>query len=546
MKKIGILLLVLSQFSYAQLGDQSYLKEYKTAVQFFADAKYEQASVKFLNLMDAKYQNPMVPYVYFYQALSLKNRNRNYQARNTFNQLFERFPEWEKTSEAKLIFAELNFKEQYYFEALKSLDAVIEKKLQENKNSLFKTYIPQIQKLSLLKELYAKYPQNKFLATHIVSVIQSNRYPTKEDLQLSDQLTNRFGLNNTAKSTKSTKAEIKKKQIKVALLLPYSLEKNLNKTLENQYIYDFTAGFEIAVNELKLNQLEINKLVFDINNDNTSINRLLSNPDLEHLDAVVGPLYAQPNALIKSKLEQKGILQIHPFSTNKKVTENTNNIFLAQTSIDTQMEQCLQFIQAKSVSKNVLIFHNHSKKDSSLADAYKKIAQQKGFVLGKSQIFNPKSFNLEKEKGNVFFIGSEKSCEQFLFLCKQKNIKLPILLYVTEGNGSVLKEIENEHEVFWVNPEYVDQELSNVREFQKAFLEKMSSLPSYYAYLGHDIAQLLAYTLKDGKNLVSINSARNHREANFLLNGFSYSVKEKDNQNFKIYSLRMGIITDAR
>ena len=105
--------------SYGQvLNDQAYLIEYKKAVQLFANSQYEQAGQKLTALSDKNYTNPMVPYAYFYNALSAKNKGNSYQSRVIFRSLFENFYDWDKINEARIIYAELNFGENYFEEII--------------------------------------------------------------------------------------------------------------------------------------------------------------------------------------------------------------------------------------------------------------------------------------------------------------------------------------------------------------------------------------------------------------------------------------------
>ena len=89
MKKAFIIVLGLISSGYGQqLNDQAYLIEYKKAVQLFANSQYEQAGQKFAALSSKNYTNPMVPYAYFYNALTAKNKGNLYQSRVIFRSLF--------------------------------------------------------------------------------------------------------------------------------------------------------------------------------------------------------------------------------------------------------------------------------------------------------------------------------------------------------------------------------------------------------------------------------------------------------------------------
>ena len=154
MKKGLILLFFTVLNASGQIDDQTYLIEYKKAVQLFANSQYEAASQKLAPLCSNSYSNPIVPYSYFYSALSSRNRGNNYQSRVIFRQLFENFNDWDKINEARINYADLNFSENYFEEALKNIELINDTAFNDLKKSMLNHYIPKIQSISNLKDLY--------------------------------------------------------------------------------------------------------------------------------------------------------------------------------------------------------------------------------------------------------------------------------------------------------------------------------------------------------------------------------------------------------
>ena len=80
-----------------------------------------------------------------------------------------------------------------------------------------------------------------------------------------------------------------------------------------------------------------------------------------------------------------------------------------------------------------------------------------------------------------------------------------------------------------IYPEFVSKEKEQVRNFEKLFLEKMATQPSFYAFAGYDLVYFFGKMLKDGKDIFKLNIESGAYEDDYLLGGFDFSGKIKEN-----------------
>lgn len=537
MKKTLLVFLIFSSQSWAQqLGDQSYLLEYKKAVQLYADNQYDAAASKFSQLCNKNYQNPIVPYAYFYNVLNQKGNKNNYQARVISKQLIEFFPFWEKLDDARMVYAELNFIDGFNEEALKQLSYIQDKKYDKTKKGLLNQYIPKIKYIATLKELYNKFPSEKVIALNLVEKIQANRYNTKEDLELSDMLTNRFKFKDKVAVDIPRKSTIVDSSIDFGLLLPFNISENKTELGSNKYIYDLYAGMKMAADELKAEKVNVKINAFDIKKNKLEMMKLEKNSTFKNLDVMVGPLYAEPNEILKKYVDINKSIQVHPISNNLDLLNNGANVFLAQSSLELQAKSALSLMATKGGKKTVSILYSGSKKDSTLAYTYKKMAESGNWTVNFIGNIESKTYNLSTEKGHVFYTGDEKNGSKILSFLGQKN---PNCEFLSTGNTfNVEKLIKNiAHEkINLLFPEFIDYRKDKVKEFQKTYYQKMSAMPSYYGYLGYDMVIYFSKMLKDGKDIFKLNIEAGSYQDDYLLSGFDYSKKIKENTIVPILS----------
>lgn len=536
MKKVFIIVLGLISTGYGQqlLNDQAYLIEYKKAVQLFANSQYEQASQKLAPLCSKNYSNPIVPYAFYYHALSAKNKGNLYQSRVIFRSLFENYYDWDKINEARIIYAELNFGENYFEEGLKSIEAIQDKEFDDLKKEILNNHIPKVKSISTLKELYFKFPTQEILARNLVEKIQANRYNSKDDLEISDMLTNRFKLkeipkNKNSKSSNNNEKIRNETSLDFGVLLPFNLSDLANSAGANKYTYELYEGMKIAVDQLKSEGIIINLHAYDVKKSRSDFQSLEKRDGFKNLDLIVGPLYPEPNdEAVEFALNNK-IIQVHPLSNNLSLLKDGNNVFLMQPSHLQQSKKTLEYVSSLNTKKTVSIYFGNAKKDSLFASIYRAEAIKKGYVITAFKKFSGNLQKLAPENGHVFLAADNNQGVRFLQSISFSKITSEVVCTAASFAWESTKSSMFTENISLIFPEFVAKEKENVRSFEKIFLEKMASQPSFYAYAGYDLLLFFGKMLKDGKDIFKLNIDSGEYKDDYLLSGFDFSGKIKEN-----------------
>ena len=412
---------------------------------------------------------------------------------------------------------------------------IYDKNYKSTKDQISNAYIPKISNLVILKDLHTKFPEERSIAQRIVEVVAKNRYSSKTDLELSDNLTNRFKLNQKKTETKpKTKSNIDalsdKVNINMGLLLPFDITENTINIGQNRYIYEFYKGMQIANVHLGAQKINVNILAFDVSKDKLGFQTAERSKGFKNLDVIIGPLYSGSNAIAEVFSENNKIIQVHPFSTNKSILDNNNQAYMAQPSASLQANEGISYLKKQNRVKSLSIYFGANKKDSLTAINFKQDAQKAGFTINGFGAFDGKIIKGNAEKGYIYFAGSESLLARFISIFQSKSNTAPILATVPGTQLENIAKVISTVSVSLICTDFVDVKKDNVRAFQKDFFDKMNVMPSYYAYLGYDIAKYFATMLKDGRDIYKLNIEAGPYTEDLLLSGFDLSKKTKENQ----------------
>lgn len=541
--------LFLSYSAIAQqqtgLSDNDYLLRYKKAVQFYADQKYLEAREILLPLTNKKYENTISPYAHYYYALSAFKLNKFYDARTILKQLFERFPDWRKIEEATYLYANVAFAENKPDEALQYLDRISSKAWRQEIENMEYIYLSKIKELSHLKQLYQKSPDNPVLAQLIVDHIQNSKNASREDLELSDQLTNQFNLggNSEKKSSKKSKKE-DDAVINVAIMLPFRLfEFDPNRTNRaNQYIYDLYAGMRLAQEKLASEQINVNIHAFDIERDVKHANDIINTRGFDKVDLIIGPLYPEVNKVANNFVKSNDAIQVHPLSNNQQLVSNDKNAFLVSPSYETQAAKAIEYIVNEKSARTVTIYYGNTRKDSTFAYIYRDRALEKGLnVLAIKKYINTDDVDTKRKPDHIFIAGSEQTLgPKIISALDKKRIVAPIIAASSafDFEGSSLNIFNRD--LYLIQLDYMDRDKEEVKNFRSAYINSQNIAPSYYGYLGYDMLLFYGRMLKSGKNRFRNNLDSIEYTQGYTLDGFDYTNRSNENKIVPIIKYQDG------
>ena len=194
----------------------------------------------------------------------------------------------------------------------------------------------------------------------------------------------------------------KKKDIKIALVLPFKLDETLNIDVVNlaksnsnfplslELAIDFYLGFKKAINYLVTDEFKINIELFDIpDNDSLKLKELEKNTIFKELDFIFGPFFAGGFKSISKKAKEFNIPIISPTTQQNKILHD--NIYTSKTNpsqyslIESLADYCIDSL--KNINANILLatISDKDKKETDFVNAFKIRYNEKLKLLGKTK-----------------------------------------------------------------------------------------------------------------------------------------------------------------
>lgn len=545
---ICLLTFGISTSNAQKIAPVSPSNQYKKAVQLYVNEQYQEAFPIFTSLSNRAQSDALTPYAVYYSAL-ISFKQKNYiQARVMLRQQMEKFPNWEKLDDTYYLYALANHADGYHDIGLEYAQKITDPTLIKEVENAQSHYLKEVLDLNLLKKWYQKYPQVLPLNFQLVQAIQNKEYPTKQELELSDLLTNRLRTRseNTASSSKEP-VKYKPREnntIDMAVLLPFNLDtfdpKQINRT--NQYIYDLYLGMQMAQEDAKKKGMKIKLHPFDIGNSTEEIDRLVQSGVLEQMDVLVGPLYPAANEVVADYLTTHAILQIHPISNSQSLTEKSGNAFLAQPSYEAQAQKALEFSRGLGISKTVSIYHGTSRKDVLFAETYAKKAKDLGWnVLEIAPFVDEKSIHTNKgTPASVFLVGDSNFAPKVARVLRK--FKMDPVLFTTASSfnlGTASKEFLQSN-LYVIYPEFIATQKQEVTSFKSKYINKVGLAPSFYSYLGYDITYFFSKILQKTKQTTRQKLDSIDYTQGYHLSGFDYTKGNQVNRIVPIVKYQDG------
>lgn len=531
----------------ATLSEREYALRYKKAVQLYAGQQYLEAQSELTPLTNRKYTNSMVPYAHFYHALCSFKQNKFFEARIVLRQLFERFPDWDKIDEAYYLYANAALSDNYIDEGMQYINRISGTILKKDIENMLYYHFSKVTDRTQLKQLNQKFPNNAVIAQILVDNIQKSRNVSKEELEISDQLTNRFNLGESTTNPKKSTTQHKRENkgvVNIAVLLPFRLNDfDASKgNRANQYIYDLYAGMKLAKNKLEAEQINVNLLTFDIDRDASLISALVEDNQFSQIDLLIGPLYPEANKIANNFAKSNDVVQVHPLSNNRQLISSDKNTFLAAPSFETQSAKALEYMKTQTIGRTVAIYYGNTRKDSTFAYAYRDEATKAGIeVITIRKFTNPEDIDTRRRPSHVFISGSETTFGgKVINALDKKKITSPIIAASSafDFEGSSLTIFSRELSL--IQLDYVNRDKDEVKNFRSLYFNEQNIAPSYYSYWGYDMLIFYARMLNAGKNQLRNSLNAIEYTQGYTLDGFDYTNGSNENQIVPIIKYQDG------
>ncbi|MGC1472733.1 MAG: LysM peptidoglycan-binding domain-containing protein [Psychroserpens sp.] len=347
------------------------------------------------------------------------------------------------------------------------------------------------------------------------------------------------------KNTDLSKKLVNLKQKKIALMLPYRLNrldvdsvKATKKAMKKDAILsvslDFYAGALMAIDSAKQLGVSTYLKVFDTQNNARQITKILDDNDFSDYDAVIGPLLSKNLDIVASELKKNNIPVLSPLTMPTQLYEN---VFQTVPSDDLLEKTIMNFVKSDSLPKHIVV----------IADSKHKAVSDRllGQFPSAKQLFSRK----DKEGEEAYFIyqndlaNAFKPGKNIVFLETDnegfasnvisvvngmaiKNIEI-ILMTTNKNKAFEGREISNYHlsnlKFHYPSPNRTTDISTSNNSFVRAYRRQYNVSPNKYAVRGFDLTLdlLLRLASKDDLFEASIDTL----ETEYVENKFRYTKK---------------------
>jgi tetratricopeptide (TPR) repeat protein len=545
MRNLFIVILISCSFYVSAQTD--YNKQYLNAKDLYKQGKYNLAMESFKPLIAYDQNNQYSEYASFYYALAAYNQGYKAVAKDMLNQIKKLHPKWDKMDEVNFWLAKLHFDNRDYFQALKVIQPVTDKKFEKDINALKAKHISAITDVETLRMMHEEYPKDEIIAKEFVKVLSRNA-ANAEDKKLLESLVEKLDLKRTEFIPEAPKT-FHKERYAVAVLFPFnvsSIEPTPSKK-RNQILIDFYEGVKLAADTLNKQGVNISLRAYDTERSNEKIKRLLNTEELRNTDLIVGPFFPEENKLVQEFSMANRINTVHPFSNSTDIIGNNPHAFLFQPSAETLGKKSAEFLASKVTRKNCMVFYGTGKKDSVLAANFVQKATEKGLKVvlnekvsnkdaGKileilatptefDEFKNPIEFTLKKDSIGSIYVASDDA----LIYAK--------IVSGIETRGDSVKVVGSENwiddsaidlekyqtlNIALTSPNFADPSKPKYRDFFNKFAKTYGRNPSSFSRMGYELMILFGNQLKNNGVFFQEGLAKSGSIPGYLSEGFNY------------------------
>jgi ABC-type branched-subunit amino acid transport system substrate-binding protein len=542
-------------------------RQYKAAVQLVKLGDYAQARRELTIVIQRG--GSLAPFATYYHALTWFRQRDWTQSRLMLSQLLDRYPDWRRRDDAYYLLAATQFETRQYAEALANLQriGIGDPELKADVNKLEQSFFARLTDLRQLKTLYREFPENRSLALRLIDVVQNTPTADREDLELSDRLTNRFGVpvadgtrpapmptTPSLPATRPARADrVRTRGVaNVAVLFPFRVDAfDADQRLRaNQYALDMFEGMKLAKTKLLAEGININLLAYDVDNDEDEMTELINSPSFAENDLLIGPLYAEPNRIAVSYANQTGIVLVNPLATNADLITRQPLAYLAQPSVNQQTARGVEFMRGLGGVRKAAVYFGTARKDSLLAVAYQAELKRQSFQVldflkmsGKgADMAAAMKISEANRPGHIFYATSnDDDGPRMLDALSRLRVGVPLL--ASSAGFDYYKNpasVFTRRELYLLYPDFMDTSRPVVEEFQELFLARRHTIPSPFAAQGYDMLLFFGRQLAKG-NFNNRNALRTDTD-DYVLSGFDYT-RSNDNQIVPIVKYDNGRFT---
>ncbi len=372
-------------------------------------------------------------------------------------------------------------------------------------------------------------------------------------------------------SCDSLELKISKRNINIAVLLPFDAKSNLEQLnlQAKQYrdlqlnqvsesVTNFYYGCLVALGEFKNKDVKINFNVFDVGRSTVELEKLIKSGKIQNMDFIIGPAFGSQINYLAENINSDNTKIILPFSRDDSILERYNNLFMVRTPTYFQNKAIVDYA-LKNPDKNYLIVkrkidENDFQLGRYLMENHFEFEYNIDTLIRTLEFDGTKIIGLENalhsNKENVVILTFNGEYEVFRIFTQLFPVENALISVI--GDQSIINYETIDPNFFRknnftyyssINVDYSDY---YVKEFILQYRDVFNSEPDVYSFLGYDIVkyfvygliyydEMLSQCLTNGNVLTGLSGEIIFSKTNFFRNN-SFSNKKiylyKLNKNF--------------
>jgi hypothetical protein len=378
-RSIYIFLMALLVSSSLMSQPVNYKQDYESAKSKMDAGSYDLALKGFTKLLAADPANKISSYTSFYYAISAYNLDQKEKARDMFLQIVQKYSDWENINETYLWLSKLSFELDNPNQGLYYTEKVSGDPSRAQLAADIKISSLSLLDISILESLLLVHEDELDIANILAQkMIDLPRKERNADILRS--LIQRYNL-DSAELGLSLPDDVFKDKYKVAIMLPLFSDRlwQSGVYLRKSLAVDIYEGIQLAIQELDSSKIEIE--VFDTKMDSLTTQYILQSGKLKKSDAIIGPLYPKPLALVADYTYENQINYLNPVTTNSDLIKDNPYAFLLRTGAESIGKKIADFAHDKFENNACAIYYGPRSTDSLVAYNYSERMEADSFYV---------------------------------------------------------------------------------------------------------------------------------------------------------------------
>ncbi len=553
----------------AQITD--YNQRYFNAKDLFRTGKYSLAMESFKPLIPYDQNNRFSEYAAFYYALSAYNLNYKSVAKDMFVQLRTTHPNWDKINEVYFWIARIHMDNKDYFQGLKTLASINDKKMQTDIDNMKSLYVGQVTDVETLRMMMEEYPKDPIIAKALATALSKNLVDPEYKSQL-EKLIDEFHFTKTDFIPEAPKT-FYKDVYSVSLVMPFmasTLEPSLNRK-NSQMVLDLYEGMKLAVDTLAAQGISISFRAYDTERNVTKIKQILETEELKNTDLVVGPFFLEENKPFQDFSIANRTNVINPVSNLSEITGTNPYAYLFQPSFETLGKKSADYVKGHVRRKNCMVFYGSSRADSVLAANFVQRANENGIKISAIHKVNkdagkimgilatpteydefkyPKQFTLPKDSLGSIFVASN---DPLIYAKVVGGVETRNDSVLVIGSEKWMEETAIDLEryqslgVVLYAPNFTASDSPNYKTFVNKFIKVHGRFPGNYAKIGYEFMVFVGKQLKQHGVYFQEGMSKAGTIPGTITEGYNFEAA-RDNQLVPFIKFRYGqpVVVDKR